>query len=117
MLAVPCDTPIIKLLDPFGGDVGPFSEGDGEHGEPIVSDIPVWSLDKGLLVIEEPGLGELEIFLQLVDCCLVFLVLGLDLALILLMVAVQSFDEGVDNGAERGWVQVGGCDSVVDQLG
>jgi len=58
------------------------------------------------------GLGELEVFFELVDCSLVFFILGADLAEILLMAAVQSFDEGIDNGAERGWVQVGGRDGV-----
>src|SRR6266436_245891 len=76
MLAVPCDTSIVELFDPFGRDVGPFPEGDGEHGEPIVSDIPVWSFDKGFLIVEETGLGELEVFLQFVDRSLVFFILG-----------------------------------------
>ncbi len=88
VLAVPCDASIIELFDPLGRDVRPFAEGDGECGEPNVSDIPVWSLDKGLLVIEEMGLGVLEVFLQLVDRSLVFFILGPDLALILLMMAV-----------------------------
>ena len=43
-----------------------------------------------------------------------FFVLGVDLALILLMMAVRNFDEGIDNGAECGWIQVGGGDSIVD---
>jgi len=47
----------------------------------------------------------------------VFFVLGTDLALILLMAAVQSLDEGVDNGTECGWIQVGGGDGIVDRLG
>src|SRR6266446_3491314 len=55
VLAVPRDTPVVELLDPFCGDVGSFSEGDGERGKPIISDIPVWSFDEGLLVIEEMG--------------------------------------------------------------
>jgi len=40
------------------------------------------------LVIEKVRLGELEVFLQLVDCCFMFLILGPDLVLILLMMAV-----------------------------
>src|SRR6266403_5215867 len=67
VLAVAGDAPIIELFDPFCRDVGPLPEGDGEGGKPIVSDIPVWSLDEGLLVIEETGLGELKAFFQLVD--------------------------------------------------
>ena len=114
VLTIPHNMSIIELFDPFGGDIGPFSEGDGECGEPIVSDIPVWSFDKGLLVIKEMGLGELEVFFKLVDCSLVFFVLGLDLALILLMTAVRSFDKGIDNGVERGWIQVGGSNGVAD---
>ena len=66
------------------------------------------------MVIEEMGLGILEVFLQLVDRSLVFFVLGVDLALILLMMAVRNFDEGIDNGAECGWIQVGGGDSIAD---
>ncbi len=112
MLAVPRDTPVVELFDPFGGDIRPFSEGDSERGEPIVSDIPVWSFDEGLLIIEETGLGELETFLQLVDRCLVSCGFDLSLAEILLMVAVRSFDKGIDNGMERGWLQVGGRDGV-----
>ncbi len=69
------------------------------------------------MVIEEMGLGILEVFLQLVDRSLVFFVLGVDLVLILLMMAVRSFDKGVDNGVERGWIQVGGGDSIVDRFG
>ena len=53
MLAVTCDASIVELLDPLGWDVGSLSEGDSERGEPIVSDIPVWSLDEGLLIVEE----------------------------------------------------------------
>src|SRR6266403_1832688 len=109
--------PVVELFDPFGGDIGSLSEGDSERGEPIVSDIPIWSLDKGLLVIKETGLGVLEIFLQLVDRSLVFFILGPDLVLILLMVAVRSFDKGIDNGVEHRWIQVGGCDGVTDRLG
>ncbi len=112
VFTVPRDTPVVELLDPFHGDVRPFSEGDGERGQPIVSNIPVWSLDKGFLIIEEMGLSELETFFQFVDRCLVFHGFGPCLAEILLMVAVRSFDEGIDNGAECGWVQVGGCDGV-----
>src|SRR6266478_5857669 len=112
VFTVPCDTPIVKLFDPFCGDIRPFSEGDGERGEPIVSDIPIWSLDEGLLIVEEAGLGELEVFFQLFDGRFVFCGLGPCLAEILLMAAVRSFDEGVDNGAERGWVQVSGCDGI-----
>jgi len=66
------------------------------------------------LVIEEAGLGELKVFFELVDRSLVFLVLGPDLVLILLMAAVRSFNEGIDNGTERGWIQVGGCDGVTN---
>ncbi len=117
MLAVPRDTSIVELFDPFGGDVGPFSEGDGECGKPIVSDIPIRSLDEGLLIVKEPGLGELETFFELVNRCLVFRSLGPCLAEILLMTAVRSLDECIDNGAERGWVQVGGCDGVSNRLG
>src|SRR6266403_3283872 len=72
VLAVPCDAPIVELFDPFGRDVGPFSEGNGKCGESIVSDIPVWSFDKGLLIVEETGLGELEVFFELVNCRFVF---------------------------------------------
>src|SRR6266436_3618409 len=72
VLAMPRDAPIVELFDPFCRDIGPFSEGDGERGKPIVSDIPVWSLDEGFLVIEETGLGKLEVFFQLFDCCLMF---------------------------------------------
>src|SRR6266403_1532890 len=78
MLTIPCDTSIVKLFDPLGWDVGPLPEGDGERGEPIVSDIPVWGFDKGLLIIEETGLGELEVFFQFVDLSLVFFMLGPD---------------------------------------
>jgi len=112
MLAVPRDMSIVELFDPLGRDIGPFSEGDGEGGEPIVSDIPVWSLDEGLLIVEEARLGVLEVFFELVDHRLMFRGFGPCLAEILLMAAVRSFDEGVDNGAERGWVQVSGCDGV-----
>src|SRR6266403_2724017 len=117
VLAVPCNAPIIELLNPLSGDVGPFPEGDGECGEPIVSDIPVRNLDEGLLIIEEAGLGELETFFELVDRCLVFRSLGPCLAEILLMAAVRSLDECIDNGAECGWAQVGGGDGIPDQLG
>ncbi len=117
MLTIPCNASVIELFDPFGRDVGSLSEGDSERGEPIVSDIPVWSLDEGFLVIEEMGLGVLEVFLQFVDLSLVFFVLGASLVEILLMVAVRSFDEGIDNGVERGWIQVGGCDGVANRLG
>ncbi len=117
VLALPRDMAIVELLDPLGRNVGSFSKGDRERGEPIVSDIPIRSLDKGLLVIEETGLGELEVFFEFVDHSLVFRGFGLCLTEILLMMAVQSFDECIDNGAERGWVQVGGCDGVSDRLG
>jgi len=117
VLAVPHDASIVKLFDPFGRDIGSLPEGDSECGEPIVSDIPVWSLDEGLLVIEETGLGILEVFFELVDLRLVFRGFGPSLAEILLMAAVRSFNEGIDNGAERGWIQVGGGDSVSDGLG
>ena len=40
------------------------------------------------MVIEETGLGELKVFLELVDRSLVFFILGPDLVLILLMTAV-----------------------------
>ncbi len=33
------------------------------------------------------------------------------------MAAVRSFNECINNGAERGWVQVGGCDGISDRLG
>ena len=88
MLAIPCNTPIIELFDPLGQDVGSLSEGDSEHGEPIVSDIPIWSFDKGLLIIEETGLGELKVFFELVDRRLMFRGLGPCLVEILLMTAV-----------------------------
>ncbi len=114
MLAVPHDAPVVELLDPFGQDIRPLPEGDGERGEPIVSDIPIWSFDKGLLIVKETGLGELKVFFELVNHSLVFFVLGADLALILLMTAVRSFDEGIDNGAECGWIQVGGCNGVAN---
>jgi len=114
---MPSDTPIVELFDPFCWDVGSLSEGDSERGEPIVSDIPIWSLDEGLLVIEETGLGILEVFFGFVDLCLMFCGFGPSLAEILLMAAVQSFDEGIDNGAERGWAQVGSCNSISDRLG
>jgi len=39
------------------------------------------------------------------------------LAEILLMMAVRSFDKCIDNGAERGWIQVGGGDGIPDRLG
>ncbi len=117
VLAVPHNASIVELFDPFGRDVRSFSQRDGEHGQPIVSDIPVRSFDKGLLIVEETGLGKLEVFLQLVDCSLVFFVLGPDLALILLMMAVRSLDKGIDNGAECGWFQMGGCDGVMNRLG
>src|SRR6266481_658640 len=32
MLAIPCNTSIIKLFDPFGRDIRPFPQGDGEGG-------------------------------------------------------------------------------------
>jgi len=35
----------------------------------------------------------------------------------LLMMAVRSLDKGIDNGAECGWVQVGGGDGIPDRLG
>ncbi len=114
VFAVPRDTPIVELFDPLGRDIRSLSKGDSECGEPIVSDIPVWSLDKGLLIVEETRLGELKVFLQLVNRSLVFFVLGPDLVLILLMTAVRSFDKGIDNGAERGWVQVSGCDGITN---
>ena len=117
VLAVPHDASIVKLFDPLGWNIGPFPEGDGKGGKPNVSDIPVWSLDKGLLVIEETGLGELEVFFEFVDHSLVFRGFGLCLTEILLMAAVQSLDKCIDNGAECGWVQVGGCDGVSDRLG
>src|SRR6266481_5973421 len=63
------------------------------------------------------GLGELEVFFELLDCRFMFRGLGLCLAEILLMAAVRSVDKGVDNGAERGWIQVGGRDSISDRLG
>ncbi len=88
MLAISCNVPVIELLYPFGWDIGSLPEGDSERGEPIVSAIPVWSLDEGLLIIEKTRLGELEVFFKLVDRSLVFFVLGVDLALILLMTAV-----------------------------
>src|SRR6266446_3903465 len=64
VLAMPRDPSIVKLFDPLGQDIRPFSERDGECGEPIVSDIPIWSLDKGLLIVEEVGLGKLETFFE-----------------------------------------------------
>ncbi len=88
VLTVPHDASIIKLFDPFGGDTRPFSQGDAKCGEPVVSSIPFWGFDKGLLVVEEAGLSILEVFFELVDLSLVFFVLGADLALILLMTAV-----------------------------
>src|SRR6266436_7197174 len=97
VLAMPCDAPVVELFDPLCWDIGPLPKGDGKGGEPIISDIPVWSFDKGLLIVEETGLSELEVFFELVDCSLVFFILGADLAEILLMAAVQSFDEGIDN--------------------
>ncbi len=57
VLAVAGDTSIVELFDPFCWNVGSLSEGDGERGEPIVSDIPIWSFDKGLLIIEKTGLA------------------------------------------------------------
>src|SRR6266403_2952569 len=36
MFAVACNMSIIELFDPFGGDIGPFSKGDSECGEPII---------------------------------------------------------------------------------
>jgi len=51
---------------------------------------------------------------KLVDLGLVFLVLGPHLALILLMMAVRSLNECIDNGVEHGWIQVGGCDGVAN---
>ncbi len=114
VLAIPCNASIIELFDPFGWDIGPLPQGDSERGEPIVSDIPIWSFDKGLLVIEEMGLGKLKVFLQFVDCSLVFFVLGPDLALILLMMAVRSFDKGINNGAECGWAQVGSGNGIAN---
>src|SRR6266478_4364998 len=116
VLAVPCDSSVIELFDPFGQDIGPFSKGDSERGEPIISDIPIQSFDKGLLIVKEMRLGELEVFLQLVNRSLVFFILGPDLALILLMTAVQSFDEGINNGVEHRWIQIGGGDSIADQF-
>ncbi len=88
VLAMPRDAPIVELFDPFGRDVGPFSEGNGKCGESIVSDIPVWSFDKGLLIVEEMGLGKLEVFFELVNCRFVFRGFGPCLAEILLMTAV-----------------------------
>ncbi len=88
VFAVPCDAPVVELLDPFCRDIRPFSEGDGERGKPIISNIPVWSFDEGFLIIEETGLSELEAFFQLVNHCLVFLSFGLCLVEILLMAAV-----------------------------
>src|SRR6266403_6355893 len=88
MLTVPCDAPVVELFDPFGGDVRPFSKGDAERGESVISSIPLWGFDKGLLVIKETGLCILEVFFELVDRSLVFFVLSTDLVLILLMMAV-----------------------------
>jgi len=62
------------------------------------------------------GLGVLEVFFEFGDCSLVFFVLGPDLALILLMTAVQSFDEGINNGVEHRWIQIGGSDSIAYQF-
>ena len=112
MLAVPSNAAIVELFDPLGRDFCSVSKGDAEGGQLNISDVPLGGFDKGLLVIKETGLGELEVFLQLVNCNLVFLVLGLDLALILLMTAVRSFDKGIDNGTERGWVQIGGGNGI-----
>ena len=117
VLTVPCDASIIKLFDPLDGDIQSFSKGNAECGEPVIRYIPFRGFNKGLLVIEETGLGILKVFFELVDLCFVFLILGLDLVLILLMTAVRSFDEGIDNGMECGWIQVGGGDSIADQLG
>ena len=117
MFAVPHDTPIVELFDPLGRDIRPFPKGNAECGEPVIRYIPFRGFNKGLLVIEEMGLGVLEIFLQFADCSLVFFVLGPDLALILLMMAVRSLDKGIDNGAECGWFQMGGCDGVMNRLG
>ncbi len=109
----PATRPSSSCLIHFAGTSDP-SEGDGEGGKPIVSDIPVWSFDEGLLVIEETGLGVLKAFFQLVDRRFVFRSFGPCLAEILLMAAVRSVNEGVDNGTEHGWVQVGGRDSISD---
>ncbi len=79
--------------------------------------VSFWGFRKGFLVIQEVGLGILEVFFELVDLSFVFFMLSADLALILLMAAVRSLDEGVDNGVECGWVQVGGGDGIADQLG
>jgi len=114
VFTIPCNTSIIELFDPFGWDVGPLSQGDCERGEPIVSDIPIQSFDKGFLIVEKMGLGELEVFLQFVDRSLVFFVLGPDLVLILLMMAVRSFDEGINNGTECRWFQMGGGNGVAN---
>ncbi len=88
MLAIPSDTAVVKLFDPLGGDFCSISKGDTECRQLDVSDVPLGGFDKGLLVIKEMGLGELEVFLQFVDCGLVFFILDPDLALILLMTAV-----------------------------
>src|SRR6266446_5450859 len=50
-----------------------------------------------------------KVFFELVDHSLVFCGFGPYLAEILLMTAVRSLDKCIDNGAERGWVQVSGC--------
>ncbi len=114
MLPISCNLSIVELFDPFGRDIGSFPKGDGERWVPRICDVPLRGFDKGLLIVEEMGLSILEVFLQLVDGHFVLLGLNADLLLIVLMAAVRSFDKGIDNGMECGWIQVGGGDGIAD---
>jgi len=53
VLAIPCNASVVELFDPLGWDVRPLPKGDSERGEPLVSYIPLWRFDKGLLLVEE----------------------------------------------------------------
>ena len=89
---------------------------DSEYGESSILNVPFRDFDESLLVVKEVGLGILEVFFQLVDGRLMLLGLDADLLLIALMTAVQSFNEGINNGVEHGWIQVGGGDCITYQF-
>ncbi len=89
---------------------------DSEYGESSILNVPFRDFDESLLVVKEVGLGILEVFFQLVDGRLMLLGLDADLLLIALMTAVQSFNEGINNGVEHEWIQVGGGDCITYQF-
>lgn len=56
-VSIPKDHTIIIELDPFGGVVESMASWDMEMGNAsIVEDVPLWSMLKGLLVVEDPVL-------------------------------------------------------------